>query len=433
MIQQCLPVSNIASCTFVAVTTVAQYQKKKEGKTFLNRLNPANWFKRATYSNLGPLKNAQWWSGLLNGFNKSKINVSKQSAQSIPAFFRGVNIVSEQFASLPVSVFRTLPDGTVVEAKDHALAKLFHQRPHPLYNKFDFFDSLTRGWMLDGERFVHQRRNLKGDIFRLDIIEGKPDIFEVEGVFFYKFSGIDKPIRSEDILHFKAWSLDGISGNSPLKIFNETIGRAIAEIEYASSYYGNGAHLSGLLIPEKPLNKEQGAQLVESFNRGQSGPDKIGKVGYVPFGIKYQQLGANLSDSNYIASRKLTVDDIANITGVHPILLANMDSATFSNVEELNRTFVQYTLRAWCKRYENEFNSKAFGENKEGYFIRFNLDGMLRGDSEARSKLYTSLYNMQAISPNEVRGFENMNPYEGGEKYGMPLASNIKQQDENTE
>lgn len=408
------------------MTATVQHIAKRENKSFLNRLNPANWFKRATYTNLGPLKNPQWWSGLLQGFNKSKIPVTTNSAQSIPAYFRAINVIAEQVGSLPVSVYRRQSDGDVIEEVDHPLAKLLNNRPHPLYNKFDFFDTLIRLWMLKGQAFVYAIRDNFGNLSRLQILEGTPDIFEVEGIYFYKFNGIDRPLQVDDVWHFKAYSTNGVTGCSPLSIFNETLGRAIAEIEFASSYYGNGAHLSGLLIPQHKMTKEQGQQLVESFNRGQSGPDKIGRVGYVPFGIEYKQLGQNLSESSYIQSRKLTVDDIANITGVHPILLANMDSATFSNVEELNRTFVQYTLRAWCKRLENEVNSKGFGENREQYFIRFNLDGMLRGDSEARSKLYQALYNMQAISPNEVRKLENMNGYDGGDEYGMPLASNIK-------
>lgn len=413
-------------CNFGTVTATVQHIAKRENKSFLNRLNPANWFKRATYTNLGPLKNPQWWSGLLQGFNKSKIAVNKTSSQSIPAYFRAININGEQVASLPVGVYRRQSDGTVVEETSHPLARLLNTRPHPLYNKFDFFDTLIRLWMLNGQAFVYAMRDTFGNLSRLQILEGTPDIFEVEGTFFYKFTGIDRPLQFDDVWHFKSYSLNGVTGSSPLSIFSETLGRGIAEIEYASSYYGNGAHLSGLLIPQTKMTKEQQQQAVESFNRGQSGPDKIGKVGILPFQIEYKELGHNLTDSSYIQSRKLTVDDIANITGVHPILLANMDSATFSNVEELNRTFVQYTLRAWCKRIENEVNSKAFGANSEQYFIRFNLDGMLRGDSEARSKLYQALYNMQAISPNEVRKLENMNGYDGGDQYGMPLASNIK-------
>ena len=412
--------------------TATTHIAKRGEKSFLNRLHPANWFKRATYTNLGPLKNPQWWSGLLQGFNKSKISVNSNSSQSVPAFFRAINITAEQVSSLKVGVYRRLENGDIQEDFNSSLHKLLNNRPHPLYNKFDFFDTLIRVWMLKGEAFVYAMRNPIGELFRLQILEGKPDIFEVDGIYFYKFQGIDKPIQWDDIWHFKAYSQNGVSGCSPLSIFNETLGRAIAEIEYASSYYGNGAHLSGLLIPSHKITKEQGQQLVESFNKGQSGPDKIGKVGYVPFGIEYKELGHNLTDSNYVQSRNLTVNDISNITGVNSILLANNEGATFSNVTEVNRAFVQYTLRAWCKRIENEVNSKAFGENKEGRFIRFNLDSLLRGDSEARSKLYLAMYNTRALSPNEIRKLENMNGYDGGDQYGLPLASNVKEQPNET-
>jgi hypothetical protein len=34
--------------------------------------------------------------------------------------------------------------------------------------------------------------------------------------------------------------------------------------------------------------------------------------------------------------------------------------------------------------------------------------------------------NVLAMSPNEIRIKENMNPYSGGDSYELPLASNIK-------
>jgi HK97 family phage portal protein len=121
----------------------------------------------------------------------------------------------------------------------------------------------------------------------------------------------------------------------------------------------------------------------------------------------------------------MTVEDIANITGVPLPLLSAGDKTPLNNLEVLNRLFVQYTLRAWCKRIESEFNSKLFSINQVGTtFVRFNLDGLLRGDTQSRANYYKELYNIRAISPNEIRALENMNPYDGGDQFGLPLASN---------
>jgi HK97 family phage portal protein len=104
-----------------------------------------------------------------------------------------------------------------------------------------------------------------------------------------------------------------------------------------------------------------------------------------------------------------------------------MDKATFSNMEQLSQMFVNYTIMPLCETIEAEFNRKIFFEaEKYTYCTRFNLDGLLRGDVVARSSYYTTMRNILAMSPNEIRIKENMNPYPGGDSYELPLASNIK-------
>ena len=115
------------------------------------------------------------------------------------------------------------------------------------------------------------------------------------------------------------------------------------------------------------------------------------------------------------------------ITGVPGVLLEDMDKATFGNMEQLSQMFVNYTIMPLCETIESEFNRKIFFEvEKDKYSTRFNLDGLLRGDVAARSSYYTTMRNVLAMSPNEIRIKENMNPYPGGDSYELPLASNIK-------
>ncbi|MFZ8961532.1 MAG: phage portal protein [Flavobacteriaceae bacterium] len=397
----------------------------------MSRITP-EWLKRALYLNMGPLKNPDFWRGLFLPGNKSKINVTEKKAEGLPAFFRALNIISGQMASLPLSVYEEKPDGSIVEAKTHPLYKLLKFRPSPLYNSFDFVSSVTRQVLLRGEAYIIPVYDGRGAVSELVIKNDRPvDFFKFDNTWFYRFADEERPYKWDSVLHLKAFSVDGITGQNPLKIFDEIFGLGIAQVEFASSHFGNGAHYSGLLIPDHPIKPEQQEQLRSTFN---SKENKPGETGVLPFGFKYEKISANLADTQLIESRRLTVEDVANITGVHPILLASLERATFSNVEELNRTFVQYTLREWCKRWESELNSKLFSNRELGrYFIRFNLDGMLRGDTEARAKYYQTMYNIRAINPNEIRKLENFNPYEGGNEYGLPLASNTKENERSGE
>jgi len=388
-------------------------------------------FRRSSYSdptlNVGPSAAFSSWSLIFPSLTE-KPTVTEANAQGIPAFGRAVDIISTQIASLPFSVYRSTDDGGVEEAATHPLYRLLKFRPHPLYNTFDFRAALIRQLMLRGQAYVLPEVAGGNRVTRLTLLDPPADIFETDGIYFYKFAKYERPLRSEEILHFKLNSLDGINGQNPLKIYAETFARAIAEIEMGTAYYSNGGHASSLLTPKTPMNPKQAEQAMEYFNKMSTGRDKIGKVGFMPFGMDLQKLSDSMNDSKFNESRRQTVSDMSNITGVNPIMLGDLERATFTNVEELNRILVQFTLRTYCKVIETEMNSKLFSERDMGrVYVRFNMDGLLRGNTKDRAELYSTLYNIRAINPNEIRRLENMNPYEGGDQYGLPLASNVKE------
>lgn len=399
-----------------------------ENKTLIGKFLSALGFNRVKYSSIGSWNDLSRWRSMLVGHNSAKVQVNELNTQSIPAYWRAIAIISEQIASLPISVYRKDSEGNISEATTHPLYKLLRFRPSPLYDSFVFMETVVRQLLLRGHSYVRPIRDSRGALIELRIIESQPiDIFEVDNVWFYRFATIDKPLRWDEILHFKAYSIDGIQGQNPMAVFDETLGRAISEMKFASSYYGNGARISGVLESEHNLKPGQREIVETAWNKSYSGPDNLGKTAVLGYGFKYKPVG-NKFDANDVSARRLTTEDISNITGVHPILLGNLERASFSNVEELNRIFVQFTLRTWCERIEREINTKLFSNREMGkVYVDFNLDGLLRGDTATRAKYYQALYNIRAINPNEVRARENMNGYDGGNAFGMPLASNSKE------
>jgi len=388
-----------------------------------------NAFKRALYTKIGPASNPDYWKGILFGHNKSKINVNESTAQSIPAYFRATTIKAEQLAALPFSIYEKTDNGTV-EAKQHPIWDLLNFRPSPLYNSFDWREAISRQLEFRGDCFIRIIR-ADSEVSELRLIDPPVDMFEMEGQWFYRFASINETLRWDEVIHLKANTKNGIKGQSPLKLLREVFGLGIAQIEYAASYFGNGAHVSGILESDQVLKKEQLEVIRDSWNAQYSGPDNFGRTAMVSGGFSYKKMGGDIQESGYVESRRLTVEDVSNITGVHPILLANLEKATFSNVEELNRIFVQFTLRSLCKKIEAEFNSKLFSKaERERYFVRFNLDGLLRGDTKARTDYYKTMRLVGAMNANEIRALENMNAYEGGDDYAAPLVSNMKEKEE---
>lgn len=387
----------------------------------LSRLNPLKWFQRSTVTTIGPAKDWSKWKHLFLPFTSAKIPVSELTAQGIPAYFRALNIVSEQIGSLPWSVYKKDNSG-ITEQPSHPLYKLLKFRPSPLYNTFEFRETLIRQVMLRGEAFVHIHRNQAGSVSELEILTKATDFYQgTNGLYYWKFQ--DRTLMSEEVLHLKAYSIDGIRGISPLKLLPDALGLGMQQISHAAKYYANGTTTSGLLVPDNPMSPNQVEQALNYWDRYNSGPTRSGQAGIMPFGLKYQSLGNNLKDSQYVEGRHLTIEDVANITGVPIDLLNSGDkTSTYASAEQRMRQFVLFTLRTWCKRFEEEMNSKLFPSREMGkVFVKFNLDGLLRGDTEARSTYYNTLLQNGVLTRNEVRELEGRNPMPGGDELMVPL------------
>ena len=383
---------------------------------------------RSKISNLGPAKDWTLWQSLLGNIAGKEVAVTGKTILSIPAYFRAVDLIATQMASLPFNVYTVASDGSIQEARTNPVWRLLNFRPSPEYDCFSFMEAVVRTILTGnkgygpGNCLIEIIRDNRGAVAMFDIVDEPYQLIELETGMFYIIGEKAYPIA--DIIHLKAWTRDGENGENPLNLLNSTFKRGISELLTYSDFYKNGAAISGILETDTPLNLAQRKELEESWNKNYAGIANQGKTALLSHGVKYKSIGTRL-DSSDLQSRKMTVEDVANILGVPLPLLAASDGTPLNNLEVLNRLFVQYTLRAWCKRFESEFNSKLFGFNETGItFVRFNLDGLLRGDTQSRAQYYTALYNIRAISPNEIRALENMNPYEGGDEYGMPLASN---------
>lgn len=384
-------------------------------------------FRSKTY-NIGPAKDWTLWQTLQGWFGVKEVSVNSQSVLSIPAYWRAVDLIATQVASLPFSVFTVASDGVISEARTNPVWRLLNFRPSPEYDYFSFMESVIR-IMLTGTRgyapgncLIRIIRDNRGAVAMFDIVHEQFEVMETDMGIYYLID--NQLIAASDIIHLKAWTHNAEGGESPLKLLNSTFKRGISEINTYSDFYKNGANVSGILETDTPLNPTQRKELEDAWNKNYAGAGNTGKTALLSHGVKYKSIGTRLTDTD-LASRRMTVEDIANITGVPLPLLNSGDKTPLNNLEVLNRLFVQYTLRAWCKRIESEFNSKLFSFNQVGTtFVRFNLDGLLRGDTMSRASYYRELYNIRAISPNEIRALENMNPYDGGDVYGMPLASN---------
>ncbi len=127
-------------------------------------------------------------------------------------------------------------------------------------------------------------------------------------------------------------------------------------------------------------------------------------------------------DAQFIATRKFQKTEIATIYGIPPHMIADLERATNNNIEHQGMEFVTYCLMPYLVRIEEEFNRTLLRDDEQDeYYFLFGLNALLRGDANTRSEYYTNMNFIGAMSANEIRAYEDMNSYDGGDEYFVQL------------
>ena len=137
--------------------------------------------------------------------------------------------------------------------------------------------------------------------------------------------------------------------------------------------------------------------------------------------MKYQQIGIPPEEAQFLETRKFQVDEIARLYRIPPHMVGDLDKSSFSNIEQQSLEFVKYTLDPWVIRWEQSLQKALLlPQEKREYFVKLNVDGLLRGDYQSRMNGYSVGRQNGWLSANDIREMEDMNPIpaeEGGDLY----------------
>ena len=365
------------------------------------------------------------------GNTTSGKRVNERSAMQMTAVYACVRILSEAIAGLPLHLYRYTDNGGKEKAIDNSLYFLLHDEPNKEMTSFAFRETLMTHLLLWGNAYAQIIRNGRGEILALYPL--MPDRMNVDrddkGQIYYEYrtSSDDAPINKQatvklkpyDVLHISGLGFDGLVGYSPIAMAKNAIGLAIAAEEYGSKFYANGAAPSGVL--EHPGILKDPSKVRESWTQTFGGSANSHKVAVLEEGMKYTPISINPSDAQFLETRKFQINEIARIFRIPPHMVGDLEKSSFSNIEQQSLEFVKYTLDPWVSRWEQSLMRSLFTqEEKKKYFVKFNVDGLLRGDYQSRMNGYAVGIQNGFMSPNDIRGLENMDliPEElGGNKY----------------
>jgi len=357
----------------------------------------------------------QWLLDLFGGSGTGP-TVDKATAISVTAAWSAVNLISNTFATLPFSIKTRDENGDTFDA-GHTVTNLLRYEPSGLQNAFTWKHSQMVNVLNEGNSFSYIIRD--GSETPTELIPLSPDLTEVirvENEVFYRIKVGDefKIVPSSEILHIMGLSLDGLRGVSVIKYHHDTLQESLATRNYSRNLMTKGTNVKGVIEMPGKLNVDQIKKLRESWFNTHGGPQG-NDTAILDGGAKFSPVSMTPDQAQYIQLRKYQIGDIARIYGVPPHKIGDLERSTNNNIEHQSIEYVQDTMLPWVTRWEIEIRRKLLRESeKKVFFPKFNLNSIMRGDSTARANFYRTLSEVGALSPDEIRRFEDMNMIEGG-------------------
>ena len=367
----------------------------------------------------------------LFGPSTSGKNVNEFTAMQTTAVYACVRILSETLASLPLQLYRYTPGGKE-RVYDHPLYHILHDEPNPEMTSFIFRETLMSHLLIWGNAYAQIIRDRLGRVQGLYPL--RPDKMTVcrdeSGQIYYIYIKTSDenpaikpygqvPLRKDEVLHIPGLGFDGLVGYSPIAMARNAVGMTMACEEYGASFFANGASPSGVL--EHPGVLKDPAKVRDSWNAVYQGSANVHKVAVLEEGMKYQQIGIPPEEAQFLETRKFQLNEIARLYRIPPHMIGDLEKSSFNNIEQQSMEFVKYTLDPWVIRWEQAMQKALFlPEEKKQYFLKFNVNGLMRGDYESRMTGYSIGRQNGWLSANDIREMEDMNPVpdeEGGNLY----------------
>lgn len=382
---------------------------------FKSRDKPTDYYSGSNYS-------------FLFGSTTSGKNVNEFTAMQTTAVYSCVRILSEALASLPLHVYRYTSTGKE-RVYDHPLYHILHDEPNSEMTSFVFRETLMSHLLIWGNAYAQIIRDGAGRVVALyPLLPNKMEVWrDKSGEIYYTYSRTsdenyrDGPaiLRRQDVLHIPGLGFDGLLGYSPIAMAKNAVGMTIACEEYGASFFANGANPGGVL--EHPGVLKDPKKVRDSWNDVYRGSNNAHKVAVLEEGMKYQQIGIPPEEAQFLETRKFQINEIARLYRIPPHMVGDLEKSSFSNIEQQSLEFVKYTLDPWVIRWEQALQRSLFlPKEKTEYFIKLNVDGLLRGDYQSRMNGYAIGRQNGWLSSNDIRLLEDLNPIpeeEGGNLY----------------
>ena len=372
------------------------------------------------------VKNPAGWNG--GDVKPAGEEVTPSGVLGLSAAWACVNLIAGTIATLPLMVYRAQKDGSRAVAKDHPLYRILHDNPNSDQTAVDYLEFVQSSLEFWGNSYSRIVRSGEKPVSLLPI---RPDIMTVDrderGRVRYRWSEDGQFFERFDdtVLHIRGFGGGPLGGLSTLAFARNAFGLALATDRAARDTFSNGMRPSGQFVFKEWLTKDQRELVEQRLAEKYMGAMNAGRPYIAEGGLEYKPISINPEDAQMLETRGFSVDEVCRFFGVPPFMIGHTEKSTSwgTGLAEQVLGFQKFNLRRRLKRIEQAIEKRLLtaADRAAGVTVEFNLEGLLRGDSDKRTAFYTSGLTNGWMTINEVRALENMPPVEGGDTPRMQM------------
>lgn len=324
-----------------------------------------------------------------------------------------INVLSDDIAKLPVKIYKK-SDGAITSLDDHPISEVLKRRTNPHMSPYTWKKLAIVDLCIYGNHFSYIDYDGSGKV--RGII---PVPYNNVSIYLYDDGSIVYNVKSgngqefnipeEDMIHVKGFSRDGFVGKSPIGVLAERAEANSVANKYNLGLLSSGATPSGILSMQGQLSGEARDRIKEEWKKSNSD----GSVAVLSSGMEYSQLGLTQKDMQFIESQKFNQEKIAAIFKIPLHKLNRLERATYSNIEHQSLEYVKNTLQPIIVQIEEELNYKLFLQQEKTFYVKFNVESELRGDSKTKAEVHQLNLRNGIKTLNELRAEEELSPYDG--------------------
>ena len=345
--------------------------------------------------------------------------VTPDSAQSVGACYAAVALIAEAIGSLPLKLYRQDGDDRKA-ATEHPLHVVLHRAPNGQQSATEFWEWMVSSMLLTGNAYARVTRGFDGQVRSLDPMVTDRVTIMRKGETIGGYEYTDRDGKRERLLPAEVFHLRHRAGNDPLVgVSPITAARAViqlaqAEAQHGQSTFDNGTKASGILSMPGRLKPEQRQAIAASWASQYAGGSNAGKVPIMEEGSTFTPISLSLADSEWVASRRFSVEEVARIFKVPPVLIGDLSHSTYSNSVAMDMFFAKHTLGRHLSAIEGAINRQLLTpQAARTMYAEFSLEGLLRGASTERAAFYSSAINDGWMLRSEARKLENLPAIDG--------------------